>query len=457
MQDSQISDALNIDTIGEMEDGRIFIFNRSQEADGGATEAALLTPTPLDECPVQEVVTIGTVRPSTNLLNSVADFNRQNEDFNVSILNYSIGGKTYNEAREALKLDISLGKGPDICTVDWLGDTESLIAKGCFTDLSGYLDGSGMFKREDFISQALDIYSDEGQLMAIPKYFSLRTIAASPDTVGENAGWDLEDVKAAVQAHPNAVVFAEVDSSYMIDVCLRNMMGEFVDFEKKEADFDSPAYMGFLDFLKSLPDNYDDNKSMEYSGEWLRDGRALFSIRDIGRLTDFQILEENFGGSYICIGYPSPDRSPDCIIQASEAYAITSSAADKDKAWKFVEWSHSTQGEESELVMMSRNGFPTRTEIFEREMQEALEASDTGLGSQGGTTVSGTYVKYRKTTPEEIELLRSMIDCAGPEKSMEEVILEIIYEETASLFDGSKSAEEVAEVIQNRVQLYLDE
>ena len=167
--DSQISDALNIDTIGELEDVRIFIFNRSQEADGGATEAALLTPTPLDECPVQEVVTIGTVRPSTNLLNSVADFNRQNEDFNVSILNYSIGGKTYNEAREALKLDISLGKGPDICTVDWLGDTESLIAKGCFTDLSGYLDGSGMFKREDFISQALDIYSDEGQLMAIPK------------------------------------------------------------------------------------------------------------------------------------------------------------------------------------------------------------------------------------------------------------------------------------------------
>ncbi len=118
LQDSQVSDALNIDTIGEMEDGRIFIFNRSQEADGGATEAALLTPTPLDECPVQEVVTIGTVRPSTNLLNSVADFNRQNEDFNVSILNYSIGGKTYNEAREALKLDISLGKGPDICTVD---------------------------------------------------------------------------------------------------------------------------------------------------------------------------------------------------------------------------------------------------------------------------------------------------------------------------------------------------
>ena len=53
--------------------------------------------------------------------------------------------------------------------MDWLGDTESLIAKGCFTDLSGYLDGSGMFKREDFISQALDIYSDEGQLMAIPK------------------------------------------------------------------------------------------------------------------------------------------------------------------------------------------------------------------------------------------------------------------------------------------------
>ncbi|HBA47528.1 MAG TPA: hypothetical protein DCZ91_06970 [Lachnospiraceae bacterium] len=457
LQDSQISNALNIETIGEMEDGRVFIFSRSREVGNDDMEVAVLTPTPLDECPVREVVTIGTVSPGTSLLNSVVEFNRQNEDFNVSILNYSLGGRNYSEARAALKLDISVGRGPDICEIDWLDGTGDLLAKGCFADLSGYLDGSGAYRKEDFISQALDIYSYEGQLMAIPKYFSLRTIAASPDTVGEAAGWDLEDVKAAVQSHPDALVFAETGSSYMIDMCLRNMMGEFVDFEKKEAGFDSPEYIEFLDFLKSLPDNYDDNKSREYTGEWLRDGRALFSVRDIGRLTDFQVLEANFGGSYTCIGYPSPDKSPDCIIQAREAYAITSSCTDKDKAWKFVEWSHSTQGEESELEMMTRSGFPTRKDVFEREMEEAAGQSGTGAGNLGGTTISGSYVKYRNTSPEEIELLRSLIDCAGPEKSMEETILNIMYEETASLFDGSKSAEEVAGVIQNRIQLYLDE
>ena len=36
-------------------------------------------------------------------------------------------------------------------------------------------------------------------------------------------------------------------------------------------------------------------------------------------------------------------------------------------------------------------------------------------------------------------------------------ILAIIYEETGSFWAGDKTAEDTAEIIQNRVQLYLDE
>ena len=457
LQDSRISNALYIDVMGEMEDGRIFVFSRCQEPGDDATEMALLTPVPLDECPVKEVVTIGTVSPNSNLTEAVADFNRQNEEFNVSIMNYGIGGRSYSEAREAIKLDLSVGKGPDICVLDYFNETESLFSKGYFIDLREYLDGTRKYKREDFVGQALDVYSYGDQLMAIPKYFTLRTIAASSGIVGETAGWNMEDVRAVIREHPDSGIFAEVDASYMLNVCIRNMMEEFVDFDNGKADFDSPGYIELLNFLKELPGSYQENGSAEYASG-LQEGGILFSIRDIGRLTDLQVLEADFGGAYTCIGYPAPDRSPDCIILGYEAYAVSANAADKDRAWEFLEWNLSTQGEESYLSRITQIGFPTRADVFENEMKEALEGTDTVQGGMGGRTLSdGTVLKYRRTTPAEIELLRSLIDMASPEKITEQTILGIMNEEAAYLFDGSKTAEEAAEVTQNRVQLYLDE
>lgn len=69
----------------------------------------------------------------------------------------------------------------------------------------------------------------------------------------------------------------------------------------------------------------------------------------------------------------------------------------------------------------------------------------------------GSYIEFRAAAPEEVELVYTLLECASPEKATERTVLEIIEEEAAYLFDGSKSAEEVAEVTQNRVQLYLDE
>ena len=44
-----------------------------------------------------------------------------------------------------------------------------------------------------------------------------------------------------------------------------------------------------------------------------------------------------------------------------------------------------------------------------------------------------------------------------PEPFMHEQIREIIREEAISYFNGNKCAEEAANIIQNRVQLYPDE
>ena len=459
LQDSQIADAFEIQVIGEMKDGRLLVF--SADSDREFTEVALLTATPLAECPVKEEVTMGLIYPSQNMLDSITDFNRQNNEISISVINYCIGGRSFQEAREAMKLDFSIGKGPDLCNLTDFLEPEPLFKSGCFADLSAYLEEGRTYRKEDFIPQALDIYTWQDQLMGIPKYFYLRTLVGNSDIVGTNMGWDMQDIKKMVEEHPDALIFDVAYSSYMFNVCARNMLGEFVDLDRKEADFESPEYIEFLNFLKSLPNNYterEDNESWSMRDSWLKDGRALLSVRDIFEVTELQKIDSVFKGNYTCVGYPSPDKKPDCIIETFSAYAISTASEKKESAWQFIEWDLSLQGQEKGYERYNyrlRGGFPTRTDVFEEELKVAVEGGGWQQEQEDywGSDIAG----YQRTTPEEAQLLRTLIETASPERSAEQTILDIMDEEIAYLYDGSKTAEEVAAVTQNRVQLYLNE
>lgn len=454
--DSQIPDASGIETIGEMEDGRIFIFR--EDGIQGITEAALLTRKPLAECTDKQVITMGTVLPGRDLMDNVANFNRLDEDFSISVINYRMGGRSLSEAKDALVLDISTGLGPDICVLDYLDGTEALFAGGFLADLSARLDNGGQYQKEDFIPQALDAYTYQDKLMAIPKYFKLQTIAGKSDVVGTSMGWDRNDLQEMVRSHPDAgMVFDDRDSLHVLDMCIGSILEEFVDPDKNKADFESSEYIEFLEFLKELPDRFNENEYLIYGNEWLREEQALLSCREICRFTDLQVLKVVFGSEYTCIGYPAAGKKPDTILKGCNIYAISADSSEADRAWRFIEWANSTQGEETYDAVL-REGFPTRKDVFEQEVKAATGELGKGKEPRGSMYFSdGTGVEFRRAEPDEIQVIYALIESARPEKGAEQTILEIMKEEAAYLFDGSKSADEVAEVIQNRVQVYLDE
>ena len=53
--------------------------------------------------------------------------------------------------------------------------------------------------------------------------------------------------------------------------------------------------------------------------------------------------------------------------------------------------------------------------------------------------------------------MREMIETTQSGAQMAPEILNIILEEAAGYFEGHKSPEDVASIVQNRVQLYLNE
>ena len=64
---------------------------------------------------------------------------------------------------------------------------------------------------------------------------------------------------------------------------------------------------------------------------------------------------------------------------------------------------------------------------------------------------------YHYATQEEIDYVLELIDNAYACKSYYDDIVKIINEETPAYFAEIRNADETAEIIQGRVQLYLDE
>ena len=117
-------------------------------------------------------------------------------------------------------------------------------------------------------------------------------------------------------------------------------------------------------------------------------------------------------------------------------------------------------------------GFSSRKEQLEEMFKEACEPEyqkdengeirmDEESNPMQNPKTSWGYdnwnVDIYAATQEEIDGIRHLIEIARPLSGESEEICSIIGEEAAPYFAGQKSAEEVAKIIQSRLQIYVSE
>ncbi len=81
------------------------------------------------------------------------------------------------------------------------------------------------------------------------------------------------------------------------------------------------------------------------------------------------------------------------------------------------------------------------------------------MGGGGGFSYGdGWSYDYRIPTQEEVDLTMSLMETARPVSYSDgDEVLNIISEEAAAFYQGQKSVDEVASVIQSRVKIYVGE
>ena len=428
-----------------------------------------LIKTPASEVVQKDEIVIASLSPSTYLMDAVVEFNKQDNDFYVRIEQYGDG----DGALVRLDAGLASSQPPDLLDLSSLS-IYKYAAQGAMTDLSPYLEQSSEVKKEDYLDNLIEGFTVDGKLVCIPTRMSVNFYTIRRSQMEELGGWSMKDVMELTKQFPEARLVYGVGHLYIqIKFWLPYIMDRFLDWENWECSFDSEEFQEQLSWMKGFMEVFPDEYSMDSGLDrttLLEEGLLLyntfFGFRQLARCTLYMNREAAIVGS------PTEDGRGSFGCHIWDALGIVENSDRKEGAWKFLEYYLLSQRKSSD----DPNDLPYTTTCRELLYQAAEEAvvPDYDYDEYGNIRVDSngeplirTSVWYQwegemyqfYTTPQELvdQVLEGITSYDFTPIPYEEEIEAIIMEEAEGCFNGDKSAEDTARVIQNRVSLLLNE
>lgn len=466
-----------VEILAPLEDGRIFVYYRDWSTN--ETGVVLLTKTPSSEVPQKTVLTLGCMGVSQSLQSSVIKFNKSSVEYRINIKDYAADlynatdvtdwEQAYKDVITRMNNEILTGKGTDMLVIDPSMNLKLFAVKGVFADLNSYFDSSDALKREDLVESVLKAYTVNDKLIAIPKNFSIETLVGPTSVVGEEMGWTMAEMLETAKNMPEgSKIMEDINRSYLIELLLLGSMDDFIDWESGKCNFTGDDFLGILELVKTYPDEIDYNEERPSWPELVKDNKILVTNMNLYDTGNYLVTEEVFGQPITCIGFPNSSGSNGAVMQGSDAVAICSGSKNKEAAWKFIEafllerndryaWDFpSTKADLKAMMdeaMVANYMYDENGEIMYDENGEPMQYDKGGYGWGNSDEMYYIYAATQKQVDDMMELINSTTTLASHDTQL----IAIIEEEAAHFFHGTKSAKECAEVIQGRIQTYVDE
>lgn len=416
-----------------------------------------------ENIPDREVIVLAGLAVNGGIRKRIIQYNRENDRYRVALKEY--------ESYEDLNLDIVSGHMPDILMAEGL-PMESYIAKGLFADVGKLIEEDGELSRTEFMENVFDAYSVDGKLMYVVPSFDLLTMVGKASLVGDGSGWSMESMMEALdKMGPDARLLDGLSRSVFMKKAMKYCGNDFIDTETGKCSFDSPAFIEMMKLACTLPEERSwagESGEGEYELQYLKERTLLLEldIYAFGQAVDerlFYQLNGYLGGDYTFVGFPAGSgeaagNGGGALVCAENLMALSAGSENTGGAWDFAryylteEYQRSLEGS----LPVCRHIFEewaaeeTRRSYYTDERGDRVEY-DLTLDQDGGPVVVPPF------SQKQLEQLIAYVESATAVPFEDDAVMNIINEELGSYFSGQKTAEDVAAVIQNRVQLYVQE
>ncbi|MDR2599552.1 MAG: extracellular solute-binding protein [Oscillospiraceae bacterium] len=442
-----------IQDVTVLDDGRILGVGRIHSLLHSQNfEIFLLTKTLKPETD-KTVLTLATFNPSRLITNAVSDFNIKSIKYEIQIIDYLefATNENWRAGLTKLYLEILSGNAPDIIDVTSL-PFKHLANMGLFEDLYSFIDADEVLNRSDFIESVLNVGEFNNKLYRIFPSFSIFTILGDATVLGAEMGWTLDELIAVINANPQADMplgrsTSNFDLLYWFAMLSLN---DFINWETGTTYFDSDAFIRFLEFANSFSDERDqDDDESSYFPFSIMSGRQIMELNfRISDLTNLQLSQTIFDSDLVFKGFPTEDRNGNAFI-VDTVLSISSVSKHKEGAWEFIR---------TMLVDDNRSlfiiDFPTNKALFEMKLDKDLHS----LQNHGQAShFNGVTIEYNIPSQEEINNFLTFINSINKMIEYDDVLYKIVSESARDYFNGLRTVEEAARIIQSRASIYVSE
>lgn len=435
--------------------------------DWGNLKAGLFTYIPPEDIQDKNVMVLAGMWLDRDIKQRVIEFNRNNQEYRITIKDYSEYNSydDYEAGQNQMNNDIVTGNMPDILVVNSNMPIENYIAKGWLADINDLIKKDEELSQVEFVQNVFDAYSVKGKLYYVIPSFYASTMIAKTSIVGDRTSWTMDDMIELQKSLPEGTNMMEnMTRSNFLGNILMYCGNDFIDVETGKCSFDSEAFIDLMEYAKTFPEEivYDDSY---WDGYWenyqsqYREDRTILMSAYISSATNFRYnLNGTFGEEISYIGFPT-SAGMGAFVCYNEAYCISARSRNKDGAWEFLRYYLTDEYQNSD----NRYSFSVHKDIFEAEAQEAMERpywlDENGNKHEYDDTyyMNGEEIVIEPLTQEQVDKLVNYIYTIDNAYYYNTDIVNIIQEEIDAFFTDQKEAAEVANIIQRRAQVYVDE
>ena len=274
---------------------------------------------------------------------------------------------------------------------------------------------------------------------------------------------------------------------------------QFIDPETGTCSFSSTEFIKILEFAKTLPEkSYWETTNWEEIGEdfyidqemRFRENRALLYQMYLNNYTHFwEVQEGMFGERISLVGYPNENRIG-ATVYPSTAFAVSSQSLCQEGAWAFISDYFADQKEKSvdslfqfsifrsvnakfaERALAYHDNFwyeQNKEDVIVEEVMPAsvdenmmVDPSNPYAGLENGEKtwtywIGNQQINIGMMTEEAVARVDAFLESLSQCYQYDDAMMDIILEEASAFFAGQKSAEEIANLIQSRVSIYVAE
>lgn len=398
------------------------------------TGPKILSPASPDEMKEKTTLKIAAVEPSNALKKLAADFSNHS-DYNLQILDYSDGGAF--DAEQALtrfNTDILSGNYPDMICFSHI-TPYPYVSKKLLADLGSLFKQDDEIKTDD-ISIINALSADEG-IYYISGAFDFETLVAKYSDFGDRYGWTLAEYLNLEKAVPDEIeTIHNMTKESFINCVVSRYIRTAVDWDTCECNFNTPEFIELLKAgsrIRETPENAAD-MSYGYGPAKVGEGTRIASLSWVDTVWKLAYEEQMAGCKLSFIGWPTVDGSCGSDLHLIDPIGIVNSGEHALGCWEFVKF----------MLLhpdMEADHLPVYMPLLREKLASTQESGETPV----------------QLSDDNADRFLSLLSEIENVAIYDNAVLDIISKESAAFFEGDKTAEDAAELIQSKVSIYLAE